>query len=159
MTESAVTSIDFENDSVPESIPAGVATRPVPWDTWTWARPSGRVLSAAVGAGALAAAVAMGGALQWTFWVGLLGPDLAVVARIARDRSLKEVAEDGNWGESAIQWYNVLHDVRGPLATLGLGVLTPNHALVVGGLGWLAHIAIDRAVGFGKRHSDSSVIK
>jgi hypothetical protein len=43
------------------------------------------------------------------------------------------------------------HHAARRAAWLGLGLATISAALFTGGLAWLAHVAIDRAAGFGLR--------
>jgi hypothetical protein len=129
-----------------------ITTHEAPPDLWTWRHPEGRLLSAVVGVGALAAATALGGAVTWTFWAGLIGPDLAFLKGWGQPTK-----GPGHVPEETVGLYNDLHHPIAPAATVALGVVTLNQPLVVGGLGWLAHIAIDRATGIGLRHPDGSI--
>ncbi len=128
------------------------AAPPVPQDIWTWRHPEGRLLSAAVGVGALTVATAIGGPLTWTFWAGLVGPDLAFL----RGRG-EPTPGPGYIPRSTVGLYNTLHRPWAPAATIALGLATLSQPLLVGGLGWLAHIALDRATGVGLRHPDGHI--
>lgn len=55
---------------------------------------------------------------------------------------------------SAVSLHNGLHNPVAPASVLALGLATLSQPLVVGGLGWFAHIALDRAFGFGLRRPD-----
>jgi hypothetical protein len=125
-----------------------------PWDAGTWRRPLGRAVSAGIGLGALAAAIALGGAVTPTFWAGLLGPDAAFLVTLRRR---DQPPPRGALPEDAVGLYNVLHDVEGPTLALLLAALTASQPLLVGGLGWLAHIGLDRALGFGLRRPDGHI--
>ena len=81
--------------------------------------------------------------------VGLIGPDVALAfgggAGLAR----------GQLHPRAVRLYNALHAFWAPVALLalaGLGVLGLGWFVV--GLAWAAHIAVDRAVGYGFRNAD-----
>ncbi len=55
----------------------------------------------------------------------------------------------------AVPLYNAVHRFWVPLALIALAVLLLRSAFwVVSGLAWLAHIAFDRASGFGLRTSE-----
>jgi Domain of unknown function (DUF4260) len=49
--------------------------------------------------------------------------------------------------------YNFAHTTAFPLIPGGVGVLTDDALMVQIGLAWLAHIGIDRALGFGLKYS------
>ena len=120
-----------------------------PWDVWTWDRPLGRALSGLLGAGALAAAVVLGGLAAWTFWVALLAPDIALFYD-ARNAGPAQ----GQLSPRAARLYNVLHHPALALGLIALGAATANQPLLVAGLGWFAHIALDRSLRFGPRRPD-----
>jgi uncharacterized MnhB-related membrane protein len=119
-----------------------------PADIWTWDRPLGRALSAVVGVWALVSGGVLGG-LLWTFWVALLAPDIALFYD-ARNAG----PERGQLSPRAARLYNVLHNPGLALATIALGAATVNRPLLVAGLAWVAHIGIDRAMGYGPRRRD-----
>lgn len=66
---------------------------------------------------------------------------------------------NGKLSPKAVPHYNAMHRPWIPLAVLvvytvgGLGAWVP---LFTAGLGWLAHIAVDRAFGYGLRDRDGS---
>jgi hypothetical protein len=127
---------------------AGAAfTRPA--DIWTWDQPLGRALSAVVGTTALASGLLLGGVFTWTFWAGLIAPDLAFFY----DTRNAGPAQ-GQLSPRAARLYNLLHHPGFALAAIGVGAATLNRPLIVGGLAWIAHIGIDRAIGFGPRRPD-----
>jgi hypothetical protein len=68
----------------------------------------------------------------------------------------------GHISPLAVPWYNALHRMLVPLvltAIIGIAfaplAFVPL-ALFVGGLSWMAHIALDRAAGYGLRNPDGS---
>jgi hypothetical protein len=83
-------------------------------------------------------------ALALTF---TLAPDLPML--IGAKRTLAR----GQLAPAAVPFYNLAHRVWGPLVLLVACTfwIDSAAALFTGGLAWLAHIAIDRAVGFGLR--------
>ena len=109
---------------------------------------TGRRLAARAGWALLAVAALVGavllGAGAWQTWVALVLPDIALVAGVGRG------LERGQLHPRAVPLYNALHQLVGPallaLASIWLG--TPWRAAA---LAWLAHVAIDRAVGYGLR--------
>ncbi len=121
----------------------------LPWDAWTWQHPLGQSLSAVLGAGALSAAVLLGGLGTWTFWVGLIGPDLALIYDMRNHGPAQ-----GQLSPRAARLYNALHHPGSALAALAVGAATANQPLLVAGLGWFAHIALDRALRIGPRRPD-----
>jgi hypothetical protein len=82
----------------------------------------------------------------------LIAPDLTMVIGAS-------AAGDGKLSPKAVPYYNLVHRPWIPLAVLvayslgGLGDWVP---LFTAGLGWLAHIALDRAFGYGLRARDGS---
>ena len=68
----------------------------------------------------------------------------------------------GHIATNAVPWYNAMHRMSLPLAlTSAVGILLAplslgTLALFVGGLSWMAHIALDRAAGYGLRNPDGS---
>jgi hypothetical protein len=82
----------------------------------------------------------------------LIAPDLTMVIGAS-------TAGNGTLSPRAVPYYNLVHRPWIPLAVLvvyslgGLGDWVP---LFTAGLGWLAHIALDRAFGYGLRARDGS---
>ena len=70
--------------------------------------------------------------------------------------------EKGYLPTKAVPSYNAMHRIWPPLlltTVVGIG-LTPlgpvGLALFIGGLSWMAHVALDRAAGYGLRNADGS---
>jgi Domain of unknown function (DUF4260) len=105
--------------------------------------PVRRLAWAALFAGSLGAALAVD-AGTWQLWVLLVAPDIALFAGIGRGLEKKQLHP------RAVPLYNALHHPAGPVV-LGLASIALGPAWLVGALGWLAHIAIDRAAGYGPR--------
>jgi hypothetical protein len=103
-----------------------------------------RLILRAEGA-ALAAAALIGyahfGAGWWLFAVLLLVPDLSMLGYLAGARAGAAV-------------YNAAHTTVLPLAVGVAGALTGAPLAVAVALVWLAHIGIDRALGYGLKHAD-----
>jgi hypothetical protein len=93
-----------------------------------------------------------GGSALIAAFLLLIAPDLTMFIGA-------RAAGDGKLSPKAVPWYNVMHRPWIPLAVLvvysvgGLGDWVP---LFTAGLGWLAHIALDRAFGYGLRERDGS---
>jgi hypothetical protein len=115
---------------------------------WSYRHPAGRTASGTVGALSVGGALRLGGRADPMFWLGALGPDVALVygrGRILRHQQLHP---------RAVRLYNALHSLPGPAVALAAGVLTRRRPLLVVGLAWLAHITVDRAQAYGLRGSD-----
>jgi len=73
-----------------------------------------------------------------------------------------DAVERGSISARAVPFYNAAHHMSIPLAFttligIGLAPLAPLPlALFVGGLSWMAHIALDRTFGYGLRNPDGS---
>ena len=78
-----------------------------------------------------------------------IAPDLAMLVGVRTAHSLRR----GQLPPAAVPWYNAVHRAWVPLLLLVACTVSPLDwaPLFAGGLGWLAHIAIDRAAGFGLR--------
>ncbi len=84
--------------------------------------------------------------------VFLIVPDLAMVIGAG-------AAGKGKLSPKAVPYYNLLHRPWIPLAVLvvySAGLLGEWVPLFTAGLGWLTHIAADRAFGYGLRATDGS---
>ncbi|MFB4297452.1 DUF4260 family protein [Actinomadura sp. NTSP31] len=81
-----------------------------------------------------------------------IAPDLTFLAG-ARDA---HTVERGQLPARAVPYYNTAHRALIPLALMALYTVAPiTWAPIFAGLcGWLAHISIDRAVGYGLRTKD-----
>ncbi|WP_369236293.1 DUF4260 family protein [Streptomyces sp. R21] len=125
---------------------------PAPVDLWTWRSTAGRTLSAVTGAASFGTALALGGALSPTFWTSLIAPDFAFF----HTGKTPPVAPR-HLPPDMVPLYNTLHDPRLAGALLAGGVLTASRTLLLAGLGWTTHIAVDRAFGYGKRRPDGAI--
>ena len=114
----------------------------------SYRRPAYAALAAALLAAAVAEAVAQGTGF-WQIAAFGIGPDLALLGGAGGGLAR------GQLHPRAVPLYNLLHRVWGPLALIAVaaaGVLPVG--FLVGGLAWGAHIALDRAVGYGLRGAD-----
>lgn len=98
---------------------------------------------------ALAAAIYVGGVGSWQFWLFAIAPDLTFL--FAGGAGLQK----GQINPRAVPPYNAAHSLIGPalLAAVVLLLVGPGPWLVAA-LAWCAHIAADRALGFGPRASN-----
>ncbi|MDR0360983.1 MAG: DUF4260 family protein [bacterium] len=112
-----------------------------------------RLVLAVLGVVALALAVTAGlrgGPLAWLLLVVFLaGPDLTMLIHDSRP------TVKGQMSPRAVPYYNAAHRLWAATALLVAGAfllaaigLVP---VMVGGLAWFGHVAIDRALGFGLR--------
>lgn len=73
-----------------------------------------------------------------------------------------EPVEKGHLAHRAVPWYNAMHRMWIPLAFTSFIGVAPAPlafaplALFIGGLSWMAHIALDRTAGYGLRRPDGS---
>ena len=89
-------------------------------------------------AGALAGYARLGGE-WWTFAAAFLLPDVAMAGYVAGTRA----------GAAA---YNLAHTEAIPLGLLGAGVATGRTGWTAAALVWLAHIGVDRMLGYGLKY-------
>jgi hypothetical protein len=97
-------------------------------------------------AAALLAAVAVG-ALDGHWLpalIGALAPDLALALGAGPQMA------HGQLHPRAVGVYNALHRFHGPLLVIAAGAIMGT-GLLVGGLAWAFHVALDRSVGYGLR--------
>lgn len=97
-------------------------------------------LEGAVVLGAALAAYAQFGAGWGVFALWLLVPDLSLLGYLAGPRT-------------GAALYNAAHSYVGPVLLLALGVLAAMPWAVAGSLIWLAHIGVDRALGYGLKYA------
>jgi len=107
-------------------------------------------------AGCIAEVARHGGITIWAGLLGLIGPDLAFLAGIGQPH------EPGLLPPRAVPAYNLVHRLWLPvilLAVVSLDGQSTGQAApyVAAALGWLAHIALDRALGFRLRAADGSI--
>lgn len=95
------------------------------------------------GAG-VAAAVVVAGAGAWQVWTFLVAPDVALVLGVGRG------LERGQLHPRAVPLYNAFHRVLGPVG-LALASAWLGPEWLAGAFAWGAHVALDRALGFGLR--------
>lgn len=106
------------------------------------ARAGADVLLRLEGAAAFAAAIALyaHGGFSWALFAAtLLAPDIAMLAYLAGPRL-------GAAG------YNAVHTYVLPVPLVAAGMLTAAPAVTAGALIWIAHIGIDRALGYGLKY-------
>ncbi|MDO9405368.1 MAG: DUF4260 domain-containing protein [Polaromonas sp.] len=97
-------------------------------------------LEGAVVLGVALAAYAQFGAGWGVFALWLLAPDLSLLGYFAGPRV-------------GAALYNAAHSYAGPVLLLALGVLAAMPWAVAGSLVWLAHIGMDRALGYGLKYA------
>ncbi|MBD9668562.1 uncharacterized protein DUF4260 [Variovorax beijingensis] len=90
--------------------------------------------------GVALAAYAQFGAGWGAFALWLLVPDLSLLGYLAGPRT-------------GAALYNAAHSYVGPVLLLALGVLAAMPWAVAGSLIWLAHIGVDRALGYGLKYA------
>ncbi|MGP3987935.1 DUF4260 family protein [Streptomyces sp. 3N207] len=117
---------------------------------WSWRPPWGRALSGTVGAAALLAGARLGGPRNRLLWACALLPDAALLYGIASAPTFDPLPP------YAVRPYNVLHSPGVPLILFGAARALRLPELNVAACGWLAHIAVDRAFGYGPRAADGS---
>lgn len=78
------------------------------------------------------------GVAWWIFAVAFLAPDLVFLAYLAGRRA----------GAAA---YDLVHTYLWPALLFGAGLVGERAGLMAAGLIWLAHIGVDRAIGFGMK--------
>ncbi|MDX8453036.1 DUF4260 domain-containing protein [Mesorhizobium sp. VK9D] len=83
---------------------------------------------------------AMAGVSWWLFALLILAPDLSMLGYLAGPR-IGAIA------------YNALHILIAPLVLALAGKLLGNSTVIAVALIWIAHIAIDRALGYGLKLS------
>jgi Domain of unknown function (DUF4260) len=105
-----------------------------------------RAAYAALFAVLVIAAIRLGGAGTWQFWVFAIAPDLTFV--MAGGTGLAK----GQINPRAVPYYNIAHSLTGPALLAGAAVALGWTAVwTVGAVAWAAHISADRALGFGPR--------
>jgi hypothetical protein len=95
-------------------------------------------------AGTAIVEVARNGVGFWQLLVFAAGPDIALFFGMGSN------LDRGQLHPRAVPLYNALHRFGGPLL-LGVGALWAGAPWLVAALAWAAHIAFDRALGYGLR--------
>jgi hypothetical protein len=103
-----------------------------------------RLTYAVLFAASVAGALLVAGPGAWQVWAFVVLPDLALLVGISPG------LERGQLHPRAVPLYNGLHRFAGP-AGLAAVSLWLGPVWLAGALGWAAHIAVDRAVGYGLR--------
>jgi hypothetical protein len=105
-----------------------------------------RAAFAVLGLGLLAAAIvaSVDHGTWWALATGLIAPDLALLAGAARGLAHGQIHPRG------VPIYNVVHRFWGPVALTVVAAFSGG-TMVVLGLAWTAHVAIDRCAGYGLR--------
>lgn len=101
-------------------------------------------------------------------WWGLPATIVAIIFVLVPDLSLiGAFAEKGRMKTNHVRLYNSLHNMTMPVVLLGLGILLffltggfngGLWQLAIAGLAWFVHVAADRALGFGLRAPDGTMI-
>jgi hypothetical protein len=97
-----------------------------------------RVESAAIALSAILAYRQLG-APWWLFAALILVPDLSMLGYLAGPRL-------------GAFCYNVMHIYLGPLILVGIGIVTGSSLVEALGCIWVAHIGIDRLLGYGLKY-------
>lgn len=126
-----------------------------PAATATSSRGVSRAVYGVVGLLALAAAILEatrhGGATIAATAFFLTAPDLSMLV------GASQATPKGYLAPRAVPVYNAVHQLGPPLVVLAVFSIVPSTAGFAAGLAWLAHIAIDRAMGYGRRAADGSI--
>lgn len=107
-----------------------------------------RIAYAALGLIAIAlgiAVIATQHASWWQFVMLAVAPDIALLYGASGD-----VAR-GQLHPRAVPLYNAVHRLLVPAILIAVAILLHANGWLAGGLAWVAHIAIDRSLGFGLR--------
>ena len=152
MTTTVATSTGHTPDAGPV-----LAGHHIRWNWLTlWALLSGFAAFEVVKHGFVNGSAADAAALTATAFGFFIAPDLTFLVGIGQP------AQKGHLPVRAVPWYNAMHRFAVPLiATTAIGMAlapltTTSLALFVGGLSWMAHIALDRAAGYGLRRADGN---
>ncbi|WP_159792159.1 DUF4260 family protein [Puerhibacterium puerhi] len=108
-------------------------------------------LAAVMLAATLVGTITHGGATVALALLGVLGPDLALLAGAGQPHGA------GQLPPRAVGPYNLVHRPWLPLAAIAGGALLDQPAaaaLSTLGCAWLLHVAVDRVVGYGLRAAD-----
>lgn len=107
-----------------------------------------RAFYAALGVAAIALAIAVvisQHASWWQLVVLAIAPDITLLFGTGRG------LERGQLNPRAVPFYNAVHRLLPPVVLIALAFLLHADGWLAGGLAWVAHIAIDRSLGFGLR--------
>jgi hypothetical protein len=107
-----------------------------------------RLVYAALGLAAAGLAIAVVVTQHGSWWLVVifaLAPDLSLLAGTSRG------LERGRLNPRAVPLYNAVHRYWAPAVMVAVGVITRSPELLTAGLTWIAHISVDRSLGFGLR--------
>lgn len=107
-----------------------------------------RPLYAGFGLVVVVAAIALVVWRHTTWWqvaVFAIAPDISLLAGISSG------LERGRLHPRAVPFYNAVHRFWVPAVLIVVAVVLQQLGWAAGGLAWIAHIAIDRSLGFGLR--------
>jgi Domain of unknown function (DUF4260) len=99
-------------------------------------------------AGAGIAAVVTQHATWWQLVVFAIAPDLALLA------GMSSGLQRGQLHPRAVPFYNAVHRLWAPAVLVVVALALHQFAWAAGGLAWIAHIGIDRSLGFGLRTAE-----
>lgn len=103
-------------------------------------------------AGSIALAVRTG-TPWWLVLTGFVGPDLAFVLAVGQEHVAPRRIP-----RRVVAPYNLLHRSVIPVLVLLLSVVLHSAPTAVVAISWIAHILVDRAVGFGLRDRQGAII-
>ncbi len=122
--------------------------------TIRWIRRNARLIWAVVALVAVPSTFLLANA-QGDGWIAIafaLMPDIALLYGMSSSLGKGQLRPD------AVPLYNALHSVGGPLVAIMVGLSGPAPEwILVAGIAWLAHVAVDRAIGFGLRDKNGFV--
>ena len=113
----------------------------------TWKRLAYAGLGLAA-AGAAVATVVTQHATWWQLAVFAIAPDLALLA------GMSSGLQRGQLHPRAVPFYNAVHRLWAPAVLVVVALAVRQPSWVAGGLAWIAHVGIDRSLGFGLRTRD-----
>ena len=111
-----------------------------------WYLTAGLLLTVAVGAAVVASGVPL-----WIALTAAVAPDVALLAGMGAGLAR------GRLHPRAVPLYNALHALPAPAALAAAGLALGQAPVAVAAAAWLAHIAFDRAAGYGLRRPDGSL--
>ncbi len=106
--------------------------------------------------------LALGGCIALGIQLGWFATGIIIVAAVLPDVALiGAFAEEGRLRPERVKFYNTFHSLALAIPVTLVGaltaLLTQNFILLLVGLAWFTHIAIDRACGYRLREPDGSI--
>lgn len=83
----------------------------------------------------------------WQLAVLAIAPDITLLFGASRN------LERGQLNPRAVPFYNAVHRFVVPVSVIVVALLLRSDGWLAGGMAWVAHIAIDRSLGFGLRNA------